>query len=1592
MKKRILTLVLLLVAATFAAEANPVDLRTAREVAVKFMNANSEAPLRGAEDLQLVTTYNISRGDAAFYVFNTPNGFVIVSADDCATPILGYSNEGRFDVNNIPIQLQDYLQDFVEQIQYGIENHLEADEQTARQWELVRTVGRLTNNRYDEVVEPLLTTTWNQGCYYNSLCPEDFNGPCGHVYAGCVATALAQIMRYWSYPEHGTGSCTYVPSNYPEQSVDFWATTYDWDNMPNSLGASSSPEQINAVATLLWHCGVSVYMNYSPSGSSAYLYSNTLVDYFNYSDELSIEFRSYYSDASWKAKLKDCLSLGRPLFYCGSSVIMGGHAFVCDGYDNNDMFHFNLGWSGSHDGYYAISAVYGFNSNQEAAFNIHPQGETTNYVINVSSSNDEGGVVSGGGTFAHGTEATLTATSNNGYHFCYWEENGGIASTDPIYSFTVNYNRDLVAVFAEPFLITVSSTEGGVVSGGGSYAYGASCTVTAMPDEGYAFSYWLEDGNVVSCESEYSFTVTSERNLMAQFMMADGIISFDDANVKAICLANWDTNGDGGLSYDEAAAVTSLGQVFMGNTTITSFDELQYFISLTSIDDYAFHNCRNLIGLLSVIPSSVTRIGDYAFYGCKGFTGSLNVPISVTEIGDYAFYGCSGFTGGLNIHDAVTSIGSNAFSGCSNFETITVDTGNSFYDSREDCNALINTLTDELVFGCKNTVIPYSVFSIGSYAFYNCSGLTGSLDIPFSVILIDSYAFYNCRGLTGSLVIPYSVNSIGEYAFYNCSGFTGSLTIPDFMMNIDGYAFYGCRGLTSIIFLSYEKPYFGQHVFDNIPTDVPVFVRCGMLENFQNNWNYSLDIMEMCDSGTITVVASPSLGGMVYGAGTYESGSFCTVSAVSNNGYCFALWTENEKVVSTDPDYSFVVTGDRSLTAVFVMDGNIAFADANVKSICVTQWDVDGDGELSYAEAAVVMSLGQFFKGNTEITSFEELQYFIGLGSIGNSAFNGCSNLTGSLIIPNSVTSIGDLAFYNCSGFTGSLIIPNSVTTIGSFAFQNCSGFTGSLSIPNFVTTIGSSTFRNCSGFTGSLIIPNSVTAIYDHAFYGCSGFTGDLTIGDSVTSISISAFENCSGFTGSLTIGNSVTVMGSSAFRNCSGFTGSLNIPNSVTTINDHAFHGCSGFTGDLTIGNSVTEIGISAFQDCSGFTGNLTIGNSVTEIGISAFQDCSGFTGSLTIPNSVTIICNHAFYGCSGFTGDLTIGDSVTDIDYLAFKDCSGFTGSLTIGNSVTMIGSSAFNNCSGFTGSLTIPDFVTSIGGSAFYNCSGFSGDLYISDSVTTIGYSAFRNCNGFTGRLTIGNSVTTIESYAFGNCSNFTSMKVLPETPPTSWSAFYSSGLYGIPVYIPCGSLAAYQSAGDWRNFTNYQEDCVQTQAITLAEGWNWVSLYVEFEDAEQALQAFEAALDEHGLKISSVDDFTTYADGEWGAMGDLEEMTNDLMYMVLVDEDMVVTLSGVPSNPADYTINIYPGWTWIGFPSSEAVAVEDAFADFEAEDGDKIMSVEDYTTYAGEWGAAGDLEELVPGTGYMYFSNSTQPKTLVFSTTSKGKNVFLRKRK
>ena len=298
----------------------------------------------------------------------------------------------------------------------------------------------------------------------------------------------------------------------------------------------------------------------------------------------------------------------------------------------------------------------------------------------------------------------------------------------------------------------------------------------------------------------------------------------------------------------------------------------------------------------------------------------------------------------------------------------------------------------------------------------------------------------------------------------------------------------------------------------------------------------------------------------------------------------------------------------------------ITFADANVKALCVSNWDMNGDGELSEEEAAAVTDIGTAFKNNTQIKSFDELQYFTGITSIGNEAFYDCSSLT-SVTIPNSVTSIGDYAFFRCSGLT-SITIPNSVTSIGKYAFAGCSGLT-SITIPNSVTSIGWDAFYGCSGLT-SVTIPNSVTSIGGYAFYNCSGLTS-ITIPNSVTSIEGHAFDGCSSLT-SITIPNSVTSIGIAAFSGCSGLT-SVTIPNSVTSIGGRAFYSCSSLTS-ITIPNSVTNIESGAFSGCSGLT-SVTIGSGVRNIYSNAFASCSNLADVYCYAENVPSTSSDAFEG---------------------------------------------------------------------------------------------------------------------------------------------------------------------------------------------------------------------------------------------------------------------------------------------------------------------------------------------------------------------------
>ncbi len=427
----------------------------------------------------------------------------------------------------------------------------------------------------------------------------------------------------------------------------------------------------------------------------------------------------------------------------------------------------------------------------------------------------------------------------------------------------------------------------------------------------------------------------------------NSIIDFADANVKALCVENWDTNEDGELSEAEAAAVTELGEVFKENEDITSFDELQYFTGLTSIGENAFRNCINMTSV--TIPSSVTSIGDRAFSECKKLS-SMEIPDQVTTIGLYAF---SGLTSNQSLHigRSLSSVYGCSFANNAALTSITVDEENATYDSRNNCNAVIETATNKLIVGCQTTVIPEDVTTIGNNAFWGRWSMA-SIEIPANITVIEPNAFSWCISLR----------------------------------TVDARMETPCT--------------LEENTFDNIPEDCVLYVPAG-----------------------------------------------------TKAAYIAKGWTEDV----------FKEIKDNSI---------IDFADANVKALCVENWDTDGDGELCKAEAAVVTELGEVFKGNTDITSFDELQYFTGLTSIGENAFNGCENLT-SIVIPNTVTTIGVAAF-NDTGLEN-FTVPGTVKTV------DWGAFTWNTSLKRVVyeegvQNVGNIQFYGCTSLE-EVVFPSTLTA-----------------------------------------------------------------------------------------------------------------------------------------------------------------------------------------------------------------------------------------------------------------------------------------------------------------------------------------------------------------------------------------------------------------------------------------------------------------------------------------------------------------------------------
>lgn len=368
--------------------SEPITLEDATLAAKKsYFSISSKENLNSYEQIQtqLIFTESVN-SIPLYYIFNigVNKGFVIISADDDAFPLIGISLERGFALQKpISPEYEWWMNNVKEQIIEIKSEKLQADQKINNEWTKLRSANYINDN-YSSV-SPLLTTTWDQGCYYNALCPQDPQSiySCNRALVGCVATAMAQTMKYYNFPATGSGSNSYNSPGYGTQSANFGSTTYNWSAMPNNVTSSNS-----AVATLSYHCGVGVNMTYGADGSASYVTDarNALVNYFKYKSSASYKKRMNYS-SSWESLLITELNSSRPVIYGGYNT-NSGHCWVCDGYTTSgsaNLFHMNWGWSGQYNGYFYSTALNpatsNYSSNQDGIFGIEPSSSSNTTVL-----------------------------------------------------------------------------------------------------------------------------------------------------------------------------------------------------------------------------------------------------------------------------------------------------------------------------------------------------------------------------------------------------------------------------------------------------------------------------------------------------------------------------------------------------------------------------------------------------------------------------------------------------------------------------------------------------------------------------------------------------------------------------------------------------------------------------------------------------------------------------------------------------------------------------------------------------------------------------------------------------------------------------------------------------------------------------------------------------------------------------------------------------------------------------------------------------------------------------------------------------------
>ena len=806
---------------------------------------------------------------------------------------------------------------------------------------------------------------------------------------------------------------------------------------------------------------------------------------------------------------------------------------------------------------------------------------------------------------------------------------------------------------------------------------------------------------------------------------------------------------------------------------------------VTSVGSSAFEGCVNLS--FTTIPNTVTIIKDRAFASCEELA-SIIIPDGVKTIEGGAFQYCLKLTS-LFIPKSVTLIENGSFFACKGLTSIVVESNNPVYDSRNNCNAIIKTNTNELIGGCKNTVVPNTVTTIGDYAFTQCG--FGSFSIPNSVVSIGEFAFWNSYTL-GSIVIPNSVISIGNYAFENCA--LTEVSIGKSVKEIGENAFKGTYFIHTVYSLLPEPFVIYSNTFeDRVKNNATFYVPAGTKAKYEatEGWKEFKNIVEMEDK-ELKVNDIFTANGITYRVKDAEKGEVIV-------GY-----KEPESYIAVSKDATGIIeipssvegSDGKSYSVTGIQD--YAFEGCNMLTGFILPESITQIGEGVFKDCSSLESVNipkslenislLTFKG---CSSLEKIHIPESVKEIGYGAFDGCKALN-SVNIPVGVTNIALATFQSCESLT-SIDIPSTVTSIGEAAFNICG--LKSIIIPEGVTTIGRAAFSDCWK-AENIIIPSSVTSIGEVAFSrGYSHLTKVTSYMTNPVPISYNTFGQND--YDSYTYATLYVPAGTKAkYEATEGWKEFKNIVE-MDVVEDNLTYNF-GEEGNLTVTGTVdgqettieipakividgreyivTIIAADAFKDNANLQ-SVTIPETVEKIGVNAFSGCSSLS-AVTLPKSVTAIDENAFSGCSSIK-TIELPKSVNSIGDGAFKDCSSMS-SVKILSSPENVGVDVFAgcdnlkeaefNCATVTSVLQktkvervkMEETVTAIDKEAFRECKNLT-DIDMPESVERIGESAFNGCSEVK-QIGLPKNVNSIGNGAFTGCTEMSSVRI--ECSPTN----------------------------------------------------------------------------------------------------------------------------------------------------------------------------------------------------------------------------------